>query len=317
MPLRNSFCVILAAIALSACDAGDGGGGGARPSAVAPPTEAETERPRIGARERRPEDNLHYSGQGNSGGILAHQGGAFRGQLEATVTKGSTRPSNADMYYTEGHTIEFHNGPLTGIQVSCGYGYRGHSRICTTRNAKEADIVNQFVSEYGMAAIVTVSGFGKGRNESATVGLHTRNPNAPGNLAGVKTLMPTGTVNYDGDFRAAMTYRDDKTAFSGTAYGQTRLTADFDAGRISGNFTTQIGGADPVKVTGSFRNAVMNDQGKFFTAAGTTFRFGGEAAKGMVEGGIYGPVGQEAVGTMAFDNARGSMTGVFVSRERR
>lgn len=318
MPFRNSFFVLIAALSLSACDAGDGGGGGGSAGITRPgDPAADPSRALVKANERRPEDHLHHSGQGNSGGFVSHQGSAFRGQLEATVTRGSTPPPNAGMYYTEGHTIEFHNGPLTGIQVSCGYGYRGHSRICTTRNAREADIVSQFIGQYGMAAIVTVSGFGEGRNESATLGLHSRNPNAANDLAGVRPLVPTGTANYDGNFRAAMNYRDSDTAFSGTVFGDTRISADFDTGRVSGDFSTQLGGADPVTVTGTFRNAVIDNQGKFFTAAGTTFGFGGEAARGMVEGGIYGPLGEEAYGAMAISNDLGGMTGIFMSRDRR
>ncbi len=272
----------------------------------------------VGARERRPEDNLTYSGQGNSGGILSHQGGAFKGRLEATLINGSTPPPNPGMYYTEGHTIEFHNGPLTGVQVSCGYGYRGNSRVCTTRNAREADIVRQHIGQYGYAAIVTVGGFGDGRNETATAGLHSRVPGQRDGVAGVAPLMPEGTATYSGSFNAGMVYRDETASFSGNTHGDAQIAADFTTGTVSGEFRTMFGSADgPVDVVGAFSNAVVGGDGNFHTAAGTGFTFGGERARGMVEGGIYGPLGEETVGTMAINNGLGGMTGVFFGTDSR
>lgn len=299
---------------LAACGGGDMPSGGLDGQTARASTDPGAPLSSVAARERQPERNLTFSGQGNSGGILSHQGGTYRGQVEATVRSGSTAPPDAGFYYTEGNTIDFHNGPLTGIQISCGYGYRGNSRICTAQNAREANIVHQYITQYGFAAIVTVGGFGAGNGESAVVGVHSRNPNGQGTLAGLPPMRPQGTASYVGDFRGSLIYRDDETAFSGNVNGYTNFAADFDAGTISGQIRTF---ANSTEVTADFRNAVVGRDGNFFTAAGTEFTFAGARAQGMVEGGIYGPLGQETVGVAAIQNSNGGLNGVFRGTDER
>lgn len=314
--MLRTLTLVAAAISLGACSDGLPTGQGGQTARFADASDAQLMS--VGARERRPEHNLHFSGQGNSGGIVSHQGGAFMGGLEATVTRGSTPPPNPGMFYAEGHTIEFHNGPLTGIQVSCGTGASLNQHICVTRNAREADIVRQHIGAYGFAAIVTVQGFGTSRTENATVGLHTTRPGGQAGVAGVAPLMPVGLATYGGNFQAGMNFREGSTAFSGNVSGQSQIVANFSTGTVSGEFRTSIGSVSgPVDVVGAFTNAVMTRDGQFHTAAGTGFAFAGQNARGMVEGGIYGPLGQEAVGTMAISNSLGGMTGVFFGTDSR
>lgn len=276
-----------------------------------------TEVPTTGIRAKRQSQHLYFSGQGNSGGVIATSGEAPKAGLEATVTRGSTPPPGTTMYYSEGYTIDFHNGPLTGVQVSCGTGRAMNSYICTAGNAREAQMVKQHAGKYGYVAMVSVSGFGAGERENAIALVHTEIPQAMGPAPTLPSLIPNATASYNGRMQAGLTYSDGETTFSDTIDGFGEIFANFATGTLSGEFASSVPrgfqgqGDGNIEVVTGFENAFMAGDGTFYTGAGTTFSFGGRAASGVVEGGIYGPMGDEVIGGMAIRNEFGGVNGIF------
>lgn len=118
-----------------------------------------------------------------------------------------------------------------------------------------------------------------------------------------ENALPTsGSVDYAGEFIGYSSSSDDVT-------GTFTLTAAFGAvtGGINGTITGLSGGfsdltivAEINQVTGSYEGQVQGTGGAFPT--GTV---------GVVDGGFYGPTGEETGGTIRIDNAGHYLTGAF------
>lgn len=255
-----------------------------------------------------PQDSgtLPQSGQGNGGGVLSQSGQAPAAGVEATM---SFRVAQDQ---TSGAQVQFHNGALTGISISCERAGGGAViPECAATNAQRAFLVNELQGRYAYAGAFSVEGFGENNSQSAFVAIHA----GPGMQEDEPVRLPGGSAQYAGAFQGGAGLTENGTSYAGRVTGTVEMTADFSASQLSGTFDGIL--VDEVSnktvaLTAGFDDAVIGLDGRFFNDGNTTFAYAGQDAFGELDGAFYGPSAEEAAGTFSFGNDLGGMTGILL-----
>lgn len=245
---------------------------------------------------------LTYSGQGNSSGVLTSAGRPTASGVEATMTYATDRRA------TGGAEVAFHNGPLTGVSVTCSRMGGGASvPECDAVNADEAYLVHEIHGHHAYAGSFSVQGINGRAGQDAFVMVHapTRED---------ASALPAGTAGYTGRFQAGVEATRDGRRHAGRITGTMEMTADFDSATLRGTMHGWLPGSDDVesaRFEAGFRDARIAPDGSFFSTNATRFDFDGNRAWGELDGGFYGPDGREVAGAYSFGNDSGGLTGVL------
>lgn len=250
-------------------------------------------------------NTLPQSGQGNSGGVLTGDGPAAAG-VEATMRY------NGESRRSSGANVAFHNGDLTGVTVTCTRAGGGAVvPECSAVNADRAWLVNELSGRYAYAGAFAVEGHGPNGDQNSFVAIHS----GPGMNPGEGVTLPGDSLGYRGSFQAGAGLTQNGTHYEGRVVGDMNLTADFNAGSLSGDFEGLLRADDrgtDIILTAGFEDAVIGPDGRFYNANGTTFSYNGAQAWGELDGAFYGPNAEEAAGTFGFGNETGGMTGIML-----
>lgn len=245
-------------------------------------------------------NTLPQSGMGNSGGVLSHRGEAPAAGVESSmVYNAGGRASGA--------SIQFHNGPMTGVGVTCTRAGGGPVVECRAENATEAFLLNELSGSHAYAGAFAVNGYGPEQNQDGFVAIHA----SPTGAQYVR--LPGESVSYTGAFQAGGGLVHDGQRFNGRVNGTSLIEADFASGTLGMAFNGQLiddrtGLAAPM--TAGVENAAIALDGRFFNTMDTSFSYGGQAAFGELDGAFYGPNAEEAAATFGFGNDLGGMTGI-------
>lgn len=255
-------------------------------------------------------NTLPQSGQGNSGGVISGDGPAAAG-VEATMNYNSFR-GRGEAVRSNGAYVRFHNGDLMGVSVNCNRAGGGATvPECEVANAERAFLVNELSGNYAYAGGFAIEGYGPDGDQNTFVVLHS----GPGMNEGEAIILPGESVGYRGQFQAGAGLTQNGTFYEGRATGAMDLTADFNAGSLSGSMNGQIHDRDQdayVDLSAGFEDVVIGFDGRFYNSNGTTFSYNGSEAWGEMDGAFYGPNAEEAAGTFGFGNDSGGMTGIML-----
>lgn len=249
-------------------------------------------------------NTLPQSGQGNSGGVVAN--GAPAAGVEATMRY------NREFGRGGGARVDFHNGDLAGVSVTCNRAGGGATvPECDVVNADSAWLVNELSGRYAYAGGFAINGHGPDGEQDSFVTIHS----GPGMNTAENTVLPGSSVDYSGRFQAGASLISDGVQYDGRATGGVDLTADFTSGTLQGSFDGQLRDADDdayIDLTAGFEGAVIGPDGRFYNDDGTVFSYNGSQAWGELDGGFYGPNAEETAGTFGFGNESGGMTGIML-----
>jgi len=250
-------------------------------------------------------NTLTQSGQGNSGGVISGTGPAAAG-VEATMAYRSERGRSS------GAQVNFHNGDLTGVSITCTRAGGGATvPECQTTNADKAWLVNELSGRHAYAGAFSVEGHGEKRDQKSFVAIHS----GPGMNPDEFVTLPGESVSYNGSFQGGAGLTRNGTHYEGRVTGGVGLTADFAAGALSAEFNGSIyipDASEDIRLSAGFEDAVIGPDGRFFNSADTAFSYNGSQAWGELDGAFYGPSAEEAAGTFGFGNESGGMTGIML-----
>ncbi|KPP95609.1 MAG: putative lipoprotein [Roseibaca calidilacus] len=211
-----------------------------------------------------------------------------------------------------GARVDFHNGDLAGVSVTCGRAGGGATvPECEAVNADSAWLVNELSGNYAYAGAFAVNGHGPNGSEDSFVAIHS----GPGMNDAEDTILPGESVDYRGQFQAGASLIENGVQYEGRATGGMDLTADFTSGTLSASFDGQLRDADDnvyVDLAAGFEDAVIGPDGRFYNTDGTLFSYNGAQAWGELDGDFYGPNAEETAGTFGFGNGSGGMTGIML-----
>ncbi|MCL1628184.1 transferrin-binding protein-like solute binding protein [Roseibaca sp. V10] len=247
---------------------------------------------------------LAQSGQGNSGGVVAN--GPPASGIEATMRYNGVSGRGS------GARIDFHNGDLTGVAITCTRAGGGATvPECDVVNADSAWLVNELSGRYAYAGGFAVNGHGPDADQDSFVTIHS----GPGQQADESVVLPGESVEYRGRFQAGASLIQGGVQYDGRATGSVDLTADFTSGTLSAEFQgllrddTDNSYAD---LAAGFEGALIGPDGRFYNSDGTVLSYNGTQAWGELDGAFYGPNAEEVAGTFGFGNASGGMTGILL-----
>lgn len=287
--LRPAMTAVMLVMVLAACDDGGGymAGGPLAAGAVAGVAS----------------NMLTPSGQGNSGGVLAVQGSAPAAGVEASMSYNATGRGS-------GANVEFHNGPMEGVIITCAEAGGGAgARACDVSNADSAYLVNELSGVHSYTGAFAVNGYGTDGGQDGFTAIHA-SPDERGFVQ-----LPGEAVGYTGQFQSGASLRTGGTQFAGRATGSVAMQADFAAGTISAQFNGSLRDDDTSLTTplaAGFEGGVIDPNGRFYNSEETIFAYGGQQAWGELDGAFYGPNAEEAAGTFGFGNDLGGMSGVMI-----
>lgn len=284
--LRPFAVPMVALVALAACDEGPRG----QMSQGAP----------VNRTAQAELNTLPQSGMGNSGGVLSHRSDAPAAGVEATMVYNAGGRAN-------GAVVQFHNGPMTGVGVTCTRAGGGPVVACDAQNATEAFLLNELSGSHAYAGAFAVNGYGPDQDQSGFVALHSSPTGAQ------HVHLPGEAVGYTGAFQAGAGLTHDGQRFNGRVTGTSMIEADFASGTLGMVFNGQLiddrtGLTAPL--TAGVDNAAIALDGRFYNTADTAFSYGGRTAFGELDGAFYGPNAEEAAATFGFGNDLGGMTGI-------
>lgn len=212
-----------------------------------------------------------------------------------------------------GASVDFHNGDLTGVSVTCNRAGGGTTvPECDAVNAESAYLVNELSGRYAYAGGFAINGHGPEGDQNSFVTIHS----GPGMNPDEETILPGESVGYRGRFQAGAGLTDNGTRYEGRATGSVDLTADFTSGTLSADFAGALRDDTSdarVELVAGFDGAVIGPDGRFYNTDGTVFSFNGTEAWGELDGGFYGPNAEEVAGTFGFGNDSGGMTGIMLA----
>lgn len=250
-------------------------------------------------------NTLPQSGQGNSGGVVSGSNGPAAG-VEATMRY------NGETRRVSGARIDFHNGDLTGVSVTCSRAGGGAVvPECDVVNADSAWLVNELSGRYAYAGSFAINGHGPEGDQDSFVTIHS----GPGMSPDESVTLPGESVGYRGLYQAGGNVIRNGVQYDGTANGRVEMTADFTSGALSADFVGFVVDAEDgeyVNIEAGFEGAVIGPDGRFYNSDGTVFSYDGTQAWGELDGAFYGPNAEEAAGTFGFGNASGGMTGIML-----
>jgi len=251
--------------------------------------------------------------------LLSACGGGGGGDAIATPTEapnsftlgtsGTISQARADLSRADDGRVvlTMTEGPMEGTTVLCMDETMGRCQVVggPTGTSGEGTLVQRLAGNYAF-----VGNFAILQLEGGV--LISNNQLVQGSLpetADVELALPTGQATYTGAFEAGYGLEDGET---GLMSGTTELVADFNTGRISGEFSgaTESG----TGIFASFYSLTINAaNGQFTSTDDTLILFQGLEAGGDIYGAFYGPEANEAAGIFNLGNDAGGMSGVFLT----
>ena len=224
-------------------------------------------------------------------------------------TNGQVTPSRADVSRSSDGRIKLTmtEGAMTGMTVQCVDQTMGRCQVVGGPTGTSADgtLVQRMAGSYAFvgnfAVLQLVNGTLISNNQLVNAALPE--------TASITPNLPTGQASYTGGFQAGFGLESGE---SGLMAGDAQLIADFNTGRLSGNFSGATGGGTGINA--SFNNITINAaNGEFTSTNDTLILFQGAEAGGDIHGAFYGPNADEAAGIFNFGNTAGGMSGVFLA----
>lgn len=250
-----------------------------------------------------------------SAGLLSACGGGGGGTAPVdppnafTNFNGTITEARADLSRaSDGRIVlEMTEGPMEGTTVLCEDQTMGDCQVVGGPAGTSGDgtLLQRLSGNYAFVGNFAIMQMVNGSLENNHQLVHGSLPET----SGVSVDLPENQTTYTGEFEAGFGLENGE---EGLMSGGASLIADFNSGRISGNFAgnTEAG----TGVSASFNNLTINaENGQFTSTEDTLILFQGAEAGGDIHGAFYGPNANEAAGIFQFGNTAGGMSGIFLT----